>query len=223
MMITIDGPAGTGKSTIAKNLAMRLGFTFFDTGAMYRAVALAVIRNRVLLNDQEAVSQLLRNFQYSVDASGETPRYFLNGEDVTEAIRTAEVTLWVSPVSAIEQVRQVLVALQRSLAEGKDAVFEGRDMGTVAFPQAELKVFLTADPKVRAQRRYDELHAKGRLPKDATVESVLEEIQRRDTYDSGREIAPLRPAEDAHLIDTSQMSIEQVVDAIVALMPRSSS
>lgn len=218
MIITIDGPSGTGKSTTAKAVAQELGFIYFDTGAMYRGVTYSVIKKKVNIEDQGELENLLQDFRYDIRVSSGDKRYFVNGEDVTEAIRSLEVTALVSKVAAIPRVRKAMVEVQRSYAKGANAVFEGRDLGTVVFPQADLKIFLTARPEVRAQRRYKEL-----LEKDPTqserisLDQILADINDRDHKDSTREVSPLRQAADAHLIDTSSLSVEQVVQNIVRL------
>lgn len=218
MIITIDGPVATGKSTIAKRLAERLGFIFYDTGAMYRCLTYALLHNHVDIDDNAAVEQLLKTFQFNVAVFEGEKHYFVNKVDVTAQIRQEAVTSMVSKVSAIGAVREKLVALQRNLAVGIDVVFEGRDMGTVVFPKADLKIFLSGRPEVRAQRRYDELRKK--FPKEfanLTIEGAIADINLRDHYDTTREISPLRQAEDAYVIDTSDLSLDQVVDKILSI------
>lgn len=216
MIITIDGPVATGKSTIARQVANSLGFIFFDTGSMYRCITYALIKQKVNIDDVEEVKSILKNFQYVVaDKEGEK-HYYVNQEDVTQEIRKEAVTLLVSKVSAMHVVREKLVSLQRNLAVGVNAVFEGRDMGSVVFPNAELKIFLTGRPEVRAKRRFDELRAK--FPKDTenlTLEAIIEDLDRRDTYDSTRKISPLTQPIGAYVIDTSDLTLEEVVDKIL--------
>jgi cytidylate kinase len=218
MIITIDGPVATGKSTIAKRLAEKLNFIFFDTGAMYRCLTYALVSHNIDIDNPAAVSAFLEHFSFDVITKNGEKRYLIGREDVTEKIRSESVTSLVSKVSALTSVRQKLVALQRSLAIDVDAVFEGRDMGTVVFPKAELKIFLWGSPEVRARRRFEELRAK--FPKETenlTLEQTILEINRRDTYDSTREISPLKQADDAHLIDTSDLTLDQVVLRILEL------
>jgi cytidylate kinase len=216
MIITIDGPSGTGKTTVARRVAERLRFIYFDTGAMYRAFTWLVLERNVDINDPRAVERCLIDFDYKVVETQGEKRYFVGSIDVTQAIRSQSITGVVSSVSALKQVRTFLLDLQYHFAQAQDAVFEGRDLGTVVFPQAELKIYLTADPAVRAERRRKELLAA--LPQEEstfTAEHMLDELMRRDAYDSSREVAPLRCASDAFQIDTTHLSIDQVVDQIV--------
>jgi cytidylate kinase len=216
MIITIDGTIATGKSTIAKKLAEAIGFIFFDTGAMYRALTYAILKNRIDVEDPEKLIAFLDNFEFDIKIIKREKRYFVEGEDVTTRIRTNEVTSEVSRISAIKEVRDRLTETQRNLAVGVNAVFEGRDMGTVVFPNARLKIFLTARTDVRAKRRFDEL--KSKYPedsKDLTMEKCLEDIKKRDLYDSEREHSPLYQAEDAYVIDTSDLSMEDIIYKIL--------
>ncbi len=208
-LIAIDGPSGVGKSTTARRVAQRLGWEYLDTGAMYRAAALAVQRQGLALQNREALEDLLAH----LDLAQEGQRMFLGGEDVSEAIRSQEVTRLVTPVSADPRVRQVLVDQQRRLGARGRWVVDGRDIGTVVFPLACCKIFLTASPRARALRRFLELEAKGQQP---DLEIVLAELQSRDQADSTRAVAPLRPAGDAVHLDSSAMTLDQVVDWIVA-------
>ena len=212
MIITIDGPAGTGKTTIAKILAQKLKFNYFDTGAMYRALTYRIHKEKIGLEDTQRLGVFLKNFNFDIVERGGEKRYFVEGEDVTEAIRSPEVTQKVSEVSAHPEVRAVLVALQREFGKGKNAVFEGRDMGSIVFPMAEVKIFLTARPAVKAERRYREFKEK-KMP--ITQEEVFQALTERDHFDSKREFSPLKQAEDAHVIDTSDLTIEQVIDQIL--------
>lgn len=215
MIITIDGPIATGKSTIAKKLAEMLGYIYFDTGAMYRCLTHGVIKNKVDLDNPQKLQTYLDAFVFDVNIYHGEKRYIVNSEDVTESIRGEAVTALVSKVSAFASVREKLVKMQRQLATGINAVFEGRDIGTVVFPNADLKIFLVGRPEVRAKRRFEELRRK--FPedtKDLTLEKALVEINRRDLYDSTREISPLRQAEDAVVIDTSDLSIDDIVEKI---------
>ncbi|NTW84649.1 MAG: (d)CMP kinase [Holophagaceae bacterium] len=208
-LIAIDGPSGVGKSTTAKRVAERLGWYYLDTGAMYRAAALAVQRAGIALADRPALEALLQ----SLDLSQEGTRIFLAGEDISEAIRSQAVTQLVTPVSADGRVREVLVDQQRRIGARGRWVVDGRDIGTVVFTGACCKVFLTASPEARARRRFLELQANGQAP---ILEDVLQDLQRRDLADSTRAVAPLRRAEDAAELDSSTMNLDQVVDWIVA-------
>lgn len=221
MIITIDGPIATGKSTIAKKLAEKLGFIYFDTGATYRSLTYALIKNAIILEDDMQLENFLATYTFDIKVIHGEKHYFVGHEDVTRHIRNEEVTSLVSQVAAIGAVRQKLVAVQRAWGTtGVNAVFEGRDLGTVVFPHAELKIFLTGSTQVRAMRRYEELRAK--FPEDTkelTLEKTIEDINRRDHYDTTRELSPLRQAEDAHLVDTSNLSIDEVVNKIISFMP----
>lgn len=221
MIITIDGPIATGKSTIAKKLAAELGYIYFDTGAMYRALTWLAIEKKCNLDDLQELQALMDDFHYEIKVKQGEKQYFVNKQDVSLAIRGEKVTSVVSKIAADPKIRERLVALQRDFATGVNAVFEGRDMGTVVFPHASLKIFLTARPEVRAKRRFEELKVK--FPeecKDLNLEQTLEEINRRDQYDSTREASPLRQAEDALLVDTSDMTLDEVVAHILELKDR---
>lgn len=212
MIITIDGSIGTGKSTIAKKLATDIGFIFFDTGAMYRCLTYGVQKKKVNIDDPQALAAFLKDFTFEIKVKRGDRFYFVDNEDITLKIRGIEVTSEVSKVSAIPAVRDKLVALQREWAVGVNAVFEGRDMGTVVFPDAQLKLFLTGRPEVRAARRLAEL--KQKFPEEAanlTLEKMIVEINERDEADSKREIAPLKQADDACVIDTSDMTIDEII------------
>ncbi|HSX37237.1 MAG TPA: (d)CMP kinase [Chlamydiales bacterium] len=220
MIIVIDGPAGTGKSTVAKNVAKVLGFTFFDTGAMYRSLAWMIQQENIDSARPEVIARLLPRFAFEVQAdASEEKRYFVCKTDVTQAIREPEISAIASRIAIYPEVRNAMVRIQRQLALGRNAVFEGRDMGTVVFPDADLKFFLTAKPEVRAQRRLLEL--KGRFPdKDFQLDHILKEMQERDRNDSTRSIAPLKRAKDAHLIDTSEKTIDGVTEEILHFVPQ---
>ncbi len=211
MIVTIDGPAGTGKSTVAKSLASRLGFEFLNTGAMYRAVAYSCLQREIDLADVEAVGQVVPTLEIAFTKS----RLILDGQDVTEAIHGQEVTLGASVVAANPLVRGCLVALQQSAARGTSLVTEGRDQGTVVFPDAECKFFLTASPAERAKRRQRELQAKGEF---ILLEELLTQQALRDERDQTRACSPLQPAEDAIAIDTTLMSLEEVAGYLESLV-----
>lgn len=212
MIITIDGPIATGKSTIAIRLAREIGFIFFDTGAMYRCLTYGVLKQHVNIDDPKALEEFLKNFNFEIKIKHGDRHYLVEGEDVSLKIRGAEVTAAVSKISALPAVREKLVALQREWAIGVNAVFEGRDMGTVVFPKAELKIFLTGRPEVRAARRYAELRSKFPVETtNLTVEKILEEINARDAYDMQRENSPLKQADDACVVDTSDLSLDEII------------
>jgi cytidylate kinase len=207
-VIAIDGPSGAGKSTITRLLADRLGYLHIDTGAMFRAIALTVKRSGVDLADEEALAALCGGVDISFIRSEQGCRVLLNGEDVSEAIRTPEISLLTSTVSAIKSVRDILLELQREMGKAGGVVLEGRDIGTVVFPDAEVKFFLTASAEERGRRRYLEMLEKG---EDVTMEGTIAEVARRDEQDEQREHAPLRRAADAIVIDSSGLSIEDVL------------
>mgnify|MGYP005841019247 CR=1 FL=1 len=211
-IIAIDGPAGAGKSTIAQAVADRLGYVYIDTGAMYRAVAAKVIECGLSPSDSAAITALAARLDIRFAKEGGEQRLRVDGEDLTETIRTPEATRLSSPVSAIQGVRKRMVELQRRMGEDGGVVMEGRDIGTVVFPNAEVKVFLTASASERARRRARQLREKGI---EAEVDQVAAEIKERDLRDSSRRHAPLKQAPDAVLIDTDNMTPEQVVDAVV--------
>lgn len=218
MIITIDGSIATGKSTIARKLALEVGYIYFDTGAMYRSLTYALMKNGVSLDDEEAIKDFLSSFTFEIKIKHGERHYYVGDEDVTNVIRTPEVTGNVSKVSALGFVREKLVELQRTLALGVNAVFEGRDMGSVVFPQADLKIFLTGRPEVRAKRRYDELQKKfPELMKGITLEQCLKEINERDSYDMHRENSPLIKADNAFEVDTSDLTPDEVVFKILEI------
>ena len=216
--IAIDGPSGAGKSSVARAVAEKLGAMYLDTGAMYRAVGLYMLKNGVPLTDAHAIAAncLHADVRVGYGADGRQSVY-LGKEDVSEAIRAADVSLAASAVSTVPEVRARMVALQREIAKGHCVVMDGRDIGTKVLPDATLKVFLTASAKVRALRRHQELAQKGM---NEPYEKVLEELIRRDEIDSHREASPLRKAEDAVEVDCSQMTLEEVVNQVVALARR---
>jgi cytidylate kinase len=214
MIITLDGPSGTGKSTIARLVADQLGLSYFDTGAMYRAFAWFLLNRNIDIADLPTIEAALPGFKFIVQDLPSGKRYFVGNTDVSEQIRSKEITDIVSPVSALKVVRALLSQTQREYGMKGNALFEGRDLGTVIFPQAEVKIFLTARADVRATRRYKELL--GKNPSlELTEESILESINKRDEFDSTREIAPLKCPSDAHIVDTSDLTIDQVVEEIL--------
>ncbi len=206
--IAIDGPSGAGKSTVAKALAKALQILYLDTGAMYRALTYYALKNSVELADEQAIIALLEDFELNFN----NDTVMVNDEDVTEQIRQTNVTTHVSQVAAIKQVRDFMVAKQREIAHHKSIVLDGRDIGTVVLPDAKFKFYITASDFVRAKRRYDEQIQRGY---DVTLESVLNDMKRRDRFDSSRQYAPLKVADDAEVIDSSDMTVEQVVAYIV--------
>ncbi|MCR5094518.1 MAG: (d)CMP kinase [Lachnospiraceae bacterium] len=212
--IAIDGPAGAGKSTIAKLVSKRLGFIYVDTGAMYRAMALFMLERGTDINDQKAVAEEAQHAQISIRHENGEQAVILNGENVNGRIRTQQVSDAASTVSTVGEVRERLVALQRELAASTDVVMDGRDIGTVVLPDAKLKIFMTASSEVRAHRRYLELVEKGM---EAEEEQIRREIEERDERDRTRAISPLRQAEDAVLLDTSDLSIDEVAERILEL------
>ncbi len=216
MIITIDGPAGTGKTTVARRVAECLHFPYFDTGAMYRMVAWRILEEGIDLSDHSRIEHLLETFAFDSRGKGKDRRYFVGDKDVTQEIRSQKVNAIVSAVSALEQVRRALWKIQRAFGDKGNAVFEGRDMGSVVFPNADLKIFLTARPEIRARRRLDEVLAK--TPFEAhplDPDQMLADILRRDALDSSRALAPLKCPEGAYQIDTSDLSIDEVVDCIL--------
>jgi cytidylate kinase/pantoate ligase/cytidylate kinase len=211
LIITIDGPAGAGKSSAAKALAQQLGFRFLDTGAMYRSVALAALRSGLSWDDTTGLAELAKTLQIDLDGD----RTLLNGEDVSQAIRTAEVTDAVRYVADNPQIRQTLVELQQNTALESDFVTEGRDQGTIAFPRAECKIFLTASPAERAKRRQIEHHRRG---EDLSFETVLERQNARDQRDKQRTIGRLVPAADAFEVSTDGLSPQEVVERLKVIV-----
>ena len=212
MIIAIDGPAATGKSTSAKLVAEKLDFTYLDTGAMYRCVTLLTLRNSVKINSNHHLDSLLKGFQLDIKKNEDEYIFYLNGEDVSKEIRRSDVTKNVSAVSALLIVRKTLVKIQRKIAEDQNCVVEGRDIGTVVFPNADVKFFVVADLVVRAKRRQLDLKIIG---EEKTIDSLIKEIHDRDRYDSQREVSPLSMAIDAIEVDTTNMSIDEQVDFMV--------
>lgn len=215
LSIAIDGPAGAGKSTIAKNIAKALGIIYLDTGAMYRTVALKAIHEGIDTGNREKLSQLVGNIDIRVTNDGMEQRVFLDGQDVTDRIRTPEVSAASSKVAAIPEVRVKMVELQRAIAAENNIIMDGRDIGTYVLPNADLKIFLTATVEERAKRRYSELAVKDR---SVTLEKVKEDIEIRDRNDSTRSFAPLAKADDAVELDSSSMTAEEVTAKVIAMM-----
>ena len=213
--VAIDGPVGAGKSTIARTAAQRLGFVYCDTGALYRAIGLYCSRDKADLSDDADVAARLPGVSLSIRIEDSVQHVFLNGEDVSEEIRLPEISMAASAVSAVPEVRAALLDIQRSMAESNDVIMDGRDIGTVVLPNANVKIFLTAKPEIRAKRRYDELVNKG---VQTTLEEVLDDLNKRDHNDSHRAAAPLKQAEDAVLADTSELSFEQSVDLVCGII-----
>ena len=213
MIIAIDGPSGAGKSTLGRMIARELGLLYIDTGAMYRAAALAVVRSGVSTQDADAVAKIVSNVDIGLEGDPDSLRVSLDGQDVSEDIRREEVSHSASMISTISAVRRALVARQRQLGErGRGAVLEGRDIGAVVFPNADVKFFLTATPEARAQRRFEEdrLHER-----DASFETTLADISKRDQRDSTREDSPLGINDDAIVIDASELSIDEVYERMI--------
>ncbi len=213
--IAIDGPAGAGKSTIARALAAQIGFIYVDTGALYRTVGLFMLRAGVDPADAEAVVPRLDGVQIALTFSEGEQHVLLSGEDVSEAIRTPEVSMAASAVSAIPAVRAFLLSLQKELAAANNVIMDGRDIGTVILPDAQLKIFLTASPQARAQRRFAQLQEKGEA---VSYDEVLRDIQKRDEQDMTRAAAPLKPAPDARLVDTSDCTLEESIARVRELV-----
>lgn len=215
MIITIDGPAGAGKSSVARALARELQFEFLDTGAMFRVVTLAALRAGIDRFDQDALSRLLDTLRLEMPPG----RVLLNDEDVTDAIRTSEVTAVSGAIADSPIVRKYLAQMQRAIAEGRNIVTEGRDQGTVVFPQAGCKFFLTADPEERARRRQAQLAQRG---EHVPLNEVLRAQQERDARDQARVLAPLKPAEDAVMVDSTNQTIDQVVEQMASVVRQKS-
>lgn len=214
--VAIDGPSGAGKSTIAKAVAQRFGFIYVDTGAIYRTVGLAVRRAQIDPQDAAAVVSLLPSLNILLRHGDDGLQHmYLNGEDVTASIRTPEISMYASRVSAIAQVREFLMEMQRSMARETSVIMDGRDIGTVVLPQAGLKIFLTASAEARARRRHKELLEKGQ---QVTYDEVLRDMAERDENDSTRAAAPLRAAEDAVWVDTSELTLVESIDAVAQLV-----
>ncbi|MCM8796020.1 MAG: (d)CMP kinase [Candidatus Omnitrophica bacterium] len=213
MIIAIDGPAGAGKSTVSKIIARKLGFLYIDTGAMYRALTLKAISEKINLQDTDQIIEMARHTEINlINTKDGQLKVFLDGKDVTLKIRQPEITKLVSAVAKIKEVREMMLKLQRKLGRSEDSVLDGRDIGTVVFPDAEKKFYLDAEFSERARRRYKELKDLGQ---DVTLKDIEEDLHNRDTLDSTREVAPLKKADDAIYIDTTNMTIKEVVNKIL--------
>ena len=215
IQIAIDGPGGAGKSTISKAVAAKLGIVYVDTGALYRTVGYYVRKKELDPHDRDAVGAILPEISIEVAYVDGAQHVFLNGEDLGDKIRTPEMSMYASAVSAIPSVRAFLLETQKEIARKNSVIMDGRDIGTVILPNADVKIYLTASAECRAKRRYDELVAKGQ---DVRFDDVLREMNERDTQDSTREIAPAQAAEDAILLDNTSLNLEESVDAIIALV-----
>lgn len=213
--VAIDGPAGAGKSTIARTAAQALGYIYVDTGALYRAVGVYSLRRGFDTKNADTVAGTLSDICVELKFIGGVQHVFLNGEDVSEEIRTPEASMAASDVSAVPAVRQFLFDLQRNIAKQNDCIMDGRDIGTVVLPRAQVKIFLTASPEARAMRRYRELQAKGAAD---TFEEVLADLKQRDYNDSHRAVAPLKPAENSVLVDTTELNLEESVEKVIAVI-----
>ncbi|MEE1281999.1 MAG: (d)CMP kinase [Acutalibacteraceae bacterium] len=213
--IAIDGPAGAGKSTIAKAVAKQMSYIYVDTGALYRSIALNAITNNIDTDDVAQINSLLENTNVELKFINGEQRVFLNNEDVSDKIRTTEVSMMASKVSAVPAVREFLLELQRDIARKNNVLMDGRDIGTVVLPNAQVKIFLTASPECRAKRRYDDYVAMGI---DEDYEKILADIVKRDYDDSHRTIAPLKPAEGSVTVDTSNDTLQQSVNRIVEII-----
>ncbi len=212
--VAIDGPAGAGKSTVAKAAAKELGYIYVDTGALYRTIALNAVRNGVI-DDTDKIIEMLSDTKVELKYIDGVQAVYLNGEDVSSLIRTPEISMGASNVSAIPKVREFLLELQRDIARKNNVIMDGRDIATVVLPNADVKIFLFASPECRAQRRYKELIEKG---EDVKYEDVLADVNQRDYQDSHREIAPLKPSEDSVMCDTSELNLEESIQAVINIV-----
>ena len=213
--VAIDGPAGAGKSTIAKETSKNLGFIYVDTGALYRAIALHIIRSKKYYKNKADIINELPNINISLEFKDGEQHVILCGDDVSSEIRSPQVSMAASSVSAIKEVRDFLLSLQRNIALKNNVIMDGRDIGTVVLPESKIKIFLTASPEKRAERRYKELLLKG---KNVTYQDVLDDINQRDFNDQNREIAPLKPAQGAEIIDTSNMTLDESINYLVSFI-----
>ena len=214
-IVGIDGPAGSGKGTVTKKVANKLGLINIDTGITYRCVALEVLNKNIQIDDKEKIIEIAKNIKISIDNTPDGDIVFLNGENVTKEIRSKEVTRIVSPVSSIKEVRFLMVELQRKLAEGKNVIMEGRDICTYVFPNADVKIYLDASIEERATRRFKEQQEKGI---EMSYEEVLESIRKRDENDKAKEVGALKLAEDSVVLDTTSLTIDEVVDKIIHII-----
>ncbi len=212
MIVAIDGPAGSGKGTVTKNVEKKLKFLNLDTGATYRCVALETLRNNLQINQEKEIIEIAKKIKIEINNTGDKDIIYLNGEDVSTKIREKEVTEIVSQVSSIIPVREEMVKRQRNLAKGKDVIVEGRDIGTVVFPNADLKIYLDASEEIRAKRRYKENQEKGI---NMTYEEVLENVRMRDYNDMNKKVGALKKADNAITIDSTNLTIEQVTDKVI--------
>ena len=215
MNVAIDGPAGAGKSTIAKACAKELGYIYVDTGAMYRGIALYMVDHKIRPTDIEAVKQALLDVNVTLRYEDGKQLLIVNGQDISDRIRTPEVSAAASLFSAIPEVRKALLDLQHDIAEKNNVLMDGRDIGTVILPQAQVKIYLDASPEIRGKRRYDELVLKG---ESVVLEDIIEDVKQRDYQDMHRETSPLKKADDAIVVDSSYMTIEEVQNKIVSLV-----
>ena len=215
--IAIDGPSGSGKSTISKIIAKKIGFINVDTGALYRTIAYFFLENKINYREKSEVLKSLNNISVSLKNENFSQTIFLNGVDVTQKIRTNEISMLSSEISVIPEVRQFLLKLQRDIAEKNNIVIDGRDIGTVVLPNADVKIFLTADPKVRAKRRYNQLISKGQ---STTFDEILELINKRDYNDIHRKISPLKKANDAILVDNSNLNQQDTVYKLIEIIKK---
>ena len=213
--IAIDGPAGAGKSSVARGIAREIGYIYVDTGALYRTIGLYARRASVPLDEDKAVAEMLQKITVELKFINGEQRVFLNGEDVSPLIRTADISMMASRVSALPPVRAFLLELQRDLARKSNVIMDGRDIGTVVLPNAQIKFFLTASPECRAERRCKELAETG---ESADLQQVLAEIKQRDYNDSHRAIAPLKPAQDAQIVDNSGLTLLETIDTLTRLI-----
>ncbi len=217
MIVAVDGPAGSGKGTVTKRIEEELGFLNLDTGATYRCVALQTLRKGIKIENEDAIIKIANDIDIKIDNTGDKDIILLNGEDVSKEIRTKEVTEIVSQVSSIIPVREKMVEVQRNLAKGKNVIVEGRDIGTVVFPNADIKIYLDASEEIRAKRRYKENKQSGI---NTTYEEVLENVKMRDYNDMHKKVGALKKADDSVVIDSTELSIEEVVEKIKELIKK---
>lgn len=212
--VAIDGPAGAGKSSISKRAAAGLGYIYVDTGALYRAIALNAVKSGAI-ESEEKIVKMLDNTNVQLKFINDEQRVFLNGEDVSDSIRTPKISMGASKVSAVPAVRAFLLDLQRKIAKNNNVIMDGRDIGTVVLPDAQVKIFLFASPQCRADRRFKELIEKGQ---DVSYDDVLEDVNKRDYQDSHRSIAPLKPCDDSVLLDSSKLDLEETIEAVISII-----